>query len=139
MTTWRDGRIKQVIIRNALAARRAEPELFSDGAYLRLRVEGVGADHVLAFARRHGSAVAIVVVSLRVARWLPGDTIVVPPSRWGDTQLCVPGELARTDFSDVFAGRLLKHGGERIPIARLLNELPVALWLKPSSLSRLGL
>ena len=51
---WRDGRLKQALIAELLALRRRVPELFAEGSYEPVAVDGAGADSMIAFVRRRG-------------------------------------------------------------------------------------
>src|SRR5690606_34662162 len=53
---WRDGRIKQWLIASLLAIRHGRPQLFAEGDYRPLEVEGEQAGRVLACARSLGDA-----------------------------------------------------------------------------------
>jgi (1->4)-alpha-D-glucan 1-alpha-D-glucosylmutase len=64
---WRDGRIKLAWTRRLLQLRNALPSVFTSGSYEPLEVSGPHADHVIAFARRHGRDAAIVVVGRAMA------------------------------------------------------------------------
>jgi maltooligosyltrehalose synthase len=125
---WRDGRVKQAVIRLALNVRRARPEIFAAGDYVPLEAEGPAADHVLGFARRHGTAVALTVVCRLVARLLTTeDAIVVPQSAWGDTRLRLPDALASAKFDDVLAAVECYSEEGFLPISKVLGRLPIAL------------
>jgi (1->4)-alpha-D-glucan 1-alpha-D-glucosylmutase len=127
--SWRDGRIKQAIIRQALGARRTWPALFADGSYIPLQAVGDAAEHIVAFARRHGDAAALVATSRLCAKMLDGNSIAVPASRWGKTRLILPAELAARQFHDVLADRPMPIGQAYLPVADLLDKLPVALMI----------
>jgi (1->4)-alpha-D-glucan 1-alpha-D-glucosylmutase len=60
--TWPDGRLKLAWTRHLLERRNEFAETFAEGDYQPLQVHGAHADHVIAFARRHGRMAAIVVV-----------------------------------------------------------------------------
>jgi (1->4)-alpha-D-glucan 1-alpha-D-glucosylmutase len=64
---WRDGRIKLAWTRRLLQLRNALPSVFTHGSYEPLEVSGRHADHVIAFARRHGRDAAIIVVGRAMA------------------------------------------------------------------------
>jgi (1->4)-alpha-D-glucan 1-alpha-D-glucosylmutase len=69
LASWRDGRIKQILVHRLLALRRARPGLFALGRY-----EPIDApDHVVAFRRRHGGDTVCVAVPR-----LPGRLIGNP-------------------------------------------------------------
>ena len=56
LQTWRDGRIKQSIIRRLLSLRRAEPEFFAHADYQPMALDG----NAVAFTRRHGGKILMV-------------------------------------------------------------------------------
>ena len=64
---WRDGRIKLAWTRRLLRLRNALPSVFTNGSYEPLEVTGPHADHIIAFARRHGRDAAIAVVGRAMA------------------------------------------------------------------------
>ena len=124
--SWRDGRIKQALIRAVLGLRRAQPKLFESGEYVPLACEGPAADHVLSFARRRGRAIALTVISRLVALLLaPGDGIVVPQSAWANTSLVLPRKLR--DAREILTGSGQELDAASVPVSQLLVSLPVAL------------
>ncbi|MGN6283141.1 malto-oligosyltrehalose synthase [Frateuria sp.] len=66
LSGWRDGRLKQRLIRELLQLRARHPAVFARGSYTALAVEtaeGTPSDRVLAFQRQlDGSAIIIVVL-----------------------------------------------------------------------------
>ena len=81
---WRDGRVKQAVIRRALALRREVPELFARGEYRPLEVSGPRAAHVVAYLRSRRDALCMVVVPRLAGRLLglpdagDGTAITIP-------------------------------------------------------------
>jgi (1->4)-alpha-D-glucan 1-alpha-D-glucosylmutase len=65
--SWPDGQLKLAWTRHLLKLRNELPDVFARGDYQPLQVRGAHADHVVAFARRHGRAAAIVVVGRQFA------------------------------------------------------------------------
>ncbi len=65
--SWPDGLIKLAWTRRLLKLRNRLADVFAQGDYQPLAVRGTHADHVIAFARRHGRAAAIVVVGRHFA------------------------------------------------------------------------
>ena len=61
---WHDGSIKMATIAQLLDARKAKPELFSNGSYEPLTCTGPYADRICAFVRRAGSAAMLVAARL---------------------------------------------------------------------------
>jgi (1->4)-alpha-D-glucan 1-alpha-D-glucosylmutase len=99
---WRDGRVKLAVIQRVLALRAHLPELLSQSTYLPLAVRGAHASSVIAFARRHGNAWAVVVASRLAAALLgdDGDLPMVDPARWEDTAVEVPSDLSARALFD---------------------------------------
>lgn len=118
-----DGRAKLLLLRSALALRRAERDLFLAGEYLPLGVEGPLSRHVFAFARAGRSrallcAVPRLVLGLREKGegQIPWEGALAPhpglPRRWRDvvTGAVREGPLALADLFQDF------------PVALLLSE-----------------
>jgi (1->4)-alpha-D-glucan 1-alpha-D-glucosylmutase len=61
LATWRDGRIKQSIIRRLLALRRSDPEFFALADYQPMALDG----NTVAFTRRHAGKTLIVAAPAR--------------------------------------------------------------------------
>ncbi|MEX2583530.1 MAG: malto-oligosyltrehalose synthase [Gemmatimonadota bacterium] len=132
LSGWTDGRIKLLVTHLALKLRQRNSELFDEGEYVPLEVEGERADHLFVFARRHRSGDAIVAVPRlpatfrRVAGAEPTD-----PSGWGETRVVGPAELLGGAYRNVFTGRTPRpwSGSERasLSVSDLLDGFPVAL------------
>jgi (1->4)-alpha-D-glucan 1-alpha-D-glucosylmutase len=60
---WPDGHLKMAWTRQLLRMRSELAEVFAHGDYEPLEVSGPHRDHIIAFARRHGRDVALVVVA----------------------------------------------------------------------------
>jgi (1->4)-alpha-D-glucan 1-alpha-D-glucosylmutase len=126
---WQDGRVKLLVLSEALRCRQEYPELFAAGEYLPAEVRGEFADHVCAFVRRQGEAIALAAVP----RWLtgrvrPGE---LPLGRevWGDGLLSVPACPGRR-LGNVYTGETLTVGGEgdgTLTLAEVFGHFPVAL------------
>ncbi len=130
---WRDGRVKQALIRRTLALRREVPELFARGEYRPIDVSGLLAAHVVAFLRSRGDAVCIVVVPRLAARLLGlPDTanetaITIPAAVWRSTTLHLPEDVAGRRLRDRISDRRLRPLDRQLPIETILAEFPVAL------------
>jgi (1->4)-alpha-D-glucan 1-alpha-D-glucosylmutase len=125
--SWREGHIKQAVIARALAARRAAPRLFADGAYLPLPVEGERADHVVAFARRHEDDWAIVVVPRLPSRLLRSDGgISIRKAAWKNTTIRLLDRPNRP-LIDAFTGKAMDTGDGSLSLSALCGRIPVAL------------
>jgi (1->4)-alpha-D-glucan 1-alpha-D-glucosylmutase len=128
-----DGRLKLYVTSRALNFRRRKAELFRSGDYLLLAAVGARAEHVVAFARRHGAGEQeCVVVAARFFTRLTGeDRASLPPlgaDVWGETAVLPERQLAGGLYRDVFTGGEFDfREGRPLPLARLLAELPLAL------------
>jgi (1->4)-alpha-D-glucan 1-alpha-D-glucosylmutase len=122
---WRDGRIKQAIIAESLALRRAHPRLFADGAYVPVSVNGPASDHVVAFARRYESQTVVTVVVRHATHLLdPDDTLTIPAAAWAGTILSLPFG-PETSVRNVLTGTYLAASAMRLE--GVLDGLPAAL------------
>jgi (1->4)-alpha-D-glucan 1-alpha-D-glucosylmutase len=102
LSTWRNGRVKLAVVQRVLALRAHLPELLSQGTYLPLTVRGAHASNVIAFARRHGNAWAVVIASRLAAGLLgeEGDLPMVDPEKWQDTAVEMPADLSARALFD---------------------------------------
>ena len=125
---WRDGLVKQAVIRCTLALRGRLPELFARGAYRPLDVMGPAAAHVVAFLRSHAGVHCLVVTPRLPGRLLGGgDSIVMPPAAWRDTVLGLPEELVGRRMRDAISDGRAEAGETTVRLDRLLSTFPVAL------------
>jgi (1->4)-alpha-D-glucan 1-alpha-D-glucosylmutase len=119
--TWRDGRVKQAVIAEALALRRDLPAVFGKGAYVPLDVAGEKASHVMGFLRQAETDAVLVAVPLRCAEALLGQDRINPPaSWWGDTTV---------KTADLSAWRRADGAplGDGVRVAELFQTVPAAL------------
>jgi (1->4)-alpha-D-glucan 1-alpha-D-glucosylmutase len=132
LKTPEDGRPKLYLIWRALSLRQQQPDLFQQGEYIPLRAEGARADHVVAFARKFGTAMALVVVPRQVGALL-GDSDLPPvgPEFWGDTSVLLPFHFE--NLQNLFGAGIVipeeNEGHAKIAVSRLLEDFPVALCL----------
>ncbi|MGY1693829.1 malto-oligosyltrehalose synthase [Geodermatophilus sp. SYSU D00814] len=106
------GAAKLLVTSRALRLRRDSPELF--GGYTPVPARGSAAPHVVAFDR--GGAVT-------VATRLP---VALAATGWGDTTLTLPTGAWR----DVLSGARVVSDADGVPLAGLLDRLPVALLVR---------
>jgi (1->4)-alpha-D-glucan 1-alpha-D-glucosylmutase len=127
---WRDGRVKLAVVQRVLALRAHLPELLSQSTYLPLTVRGAHASNVIAFARRHGNAWAVVVASRLAAGLLDdqGDMPLVDPQKWADTAVEMPSDLsarALFDWLSPAAPKVDENG--RLYLRDALAAMPIAV------------
>ena len=127
--SYLDGRIKLYLILTALNFRRAEQELFRQGAYLPVESEGSKEDHVCAYARWLEPRTAITVIP-RLGTALLADK-KIPADAWGDTSILLPVELTARSYRNLFTGEALavdttgQHA--MLWLRDVLRDFPVAL------------
>ena len=125
--TRADGRIKLFVTLLALQARRAQPELFTQGEYLPLTVHGSRSDHLVAVARRHAGEWALAVAPRLTAK-LCGFGGPPPIGQvWEDSHIELPPEFPTDSAVDVFSLERLAAPDGRLDAARLLDTFPLAM------------
>jgi (1->4)-alpha-D-glucan 1-alpha-D-glucosylmutase len=123
-----DPRTKLFVIRRLLAMRSRLPELLRDGDYRPLEVVGSRSRHAVAFARRSGEALMIVVVGRLFAGLLGAGGRLPVGDAWEDTQLRLGESVgARAEFTDALTGARLRVAGEGLKLAEVLQYLPGAV------------
>jgi (1->4)-alpha-D-glucan 1-alpha-D-glucosylmutase len=127
----RDGRIKLLVIAEALRLRRERPGLFSSGEYLPLTVVGPLEEQIVAFARRDSGGAAVVAVPRLLSRLLADSQPLAWKPAWEDTAVELPAELSSGRWLHVFTGATLApasaQGSRRLLASELFRDFPVAL------------
>jgi malto-oligosyltrehalose synthase len=122
---WRDGRIKQALVRRTLALRKRAPHLFAEGTYRPVEVEGPARDSVVAFMREAGSEWILVVVPRLVATLMSKEGgLAFRPEAWSGTTLKFDRDCAA---HDILSGRSMNLLSKRCALQPLFGSLPVAL------------
>jgi (1->4)-alpha-D-glucan 1-alpha-D-glucosylmutase len=131
LDSWRDGKVKKLVVRNGLRLRRDLGEFFTTADYLPLDVAGVRSEHVVAFARS-GDARTVVCVVPRLSYTLVGPgRFPLGANCWGDTRVRVPAAMAK-EFTDVMTGAEVASVDGWLSVAEMLQVLPVALLNAPA-------
>lgn len=128
-----DGRIKLFTMLLTLRLRRQRPDLFLDGTYEPLTVQGPYAEQLVAFARRSQGEVLVVLaprLTVRVSGW--GGP---PPlgELWQNTAVVLPESLQRDRLHNVFSRRGIRTRQNpdtrrsELPVAEALHDFSVAL------------
>jgi (1->4)-alpha-D-glucan 1-alpha-D-glucosylmutase len=127
---WRSGAIKLFVTSRGLRARRDHHDLFVDGEYVPLSVVGAYAAHVVAFARRHGDEWALAAVPRLTTQLTRPPLFPVGRDVWADTAVVLPAG-APGEWNDVLCGATFTSADGAVPVATLLDRLPVALLVSP--------
>jgi (1->4)-alpha-D-glucan 1-alpha-D-glucosylmutase len=134
LETPEDGRLKIYLIWKTLCFRQQQADLFQQGEYLPLEVEGTKAKHVVAFARKFETTRALVVVPRLIAGLLNDiDLPPIGPRIWDETHVLLPFRSGSEKCRNAFTGEVLdlQNTGEyaKIRVSKALAEFPVALCL----------
>jgi (1->4)-alpha-D-glucan 1-alpha-D-glucosylmutase len=128
---WRGGQIKFEVVRRALQLRVTGPDLFREGRYVPLDIEGPAAGHAFAFARQYRDRVIVVIVPHLVATMVLGTNdeprAHIAPDKWDGTVVRLPPGMAPASFVHVLTGKPCALTDGKILLADALADLPVAL------------
>jgi (1->4)-alpha-D-glucan 1-alpha-D-glucosylmutase len=127
LATWRDGRVKQAVMRTVLRLRRQAESLFARGCYRKLAVEGPLSDRIIAFARMDaGSALVVVVPRLAHGLLRKTDQLLLDPDALRNSIIAVPAELHGRSAAMVFGGGVVTALPE-LRLDALLAHFPMAI------------
>jgi (1->4)-alpha-D-glucan 1-alpha-D-glucosylmutase len=107
MSTMEDGRIKLFVVIQTLRFRLRHAALFQSGEYLKINIQGKGADHLLAFARKDQADFTIIVVSRLIAALLMNQPESSLDDIWSDTWLELPATAPR-EYQELFCQYRIK-------------------------------
>ncbi|MGF6094775.1 malto-oligosyltrehalose synthase [Pseudomonas sp. 18175] len=128
---WRDGRIKQALIAQVLAVRKAHPGVFRNGTYTPLDVVGKHAERVVAFYREHAGKRLLVVVP----RWSHhllenGVSPQINAQVWGDTRVKLPFTVPTQNWKGLFHTGAVTPNKELL-VSTALGDFPVNVFINP--------
>ncbi|TFY91291.1 malto-oligosyltrehalose synthase [Pseudomonas nabeulensis] len=128
---WRDGRIKQALIAQGLAMRKAHPELLRSGVYTPLEVVGKHAAHVVAFCREYGGKYLLVVVPRWPHRVLENGVFPqINAQVWGDTRVKIPFAASTQNWKGLFHTGAVTPNKELL-VSAALGDFPVNVFINP--------
>jgi (1->4)-alpha-D-glucan 1-alpha-D-glucosylmutase len=132
LASWQDGLVKMHVLNRALNARKENPDLFLDGEYLPLEVQGQHKNRVVAFARKNGND-WLVSISVRCIASVQGP-VTGPKKRrdfWSQTELILPsGAPARWINTLVGGAAGISTATGRLSLGAAFESFPLAL-LRP--------
>lgn len=117
LTEWQDGSIKLACTAAILDLRARLPNLFDQGGYDAVTVEGSSADPFCAFVRAHLGQAMVVV-----ARRFPTRDVMQSPE---DATIQLP-KVQGGVWRDALTGQEVEGDG-KLELARLLRDLPAAV------------
>jgi malto-oligosyltrehalose synthase/4-alpha-glucanotransferase len=118
----RNGTIKLWLTHKLLQERKNNAELFSEGDYIPLSVEGRYKEQLIAFARVHQRQWLVVASALH--------TVAIDTSNWADTRIILPAD-APMQWKDILNDKKVLLN-EEIFLNELPGDLPIFL-LKSAS------
>ncbi len=123
MRHWPDGRIKQRILSLLLHDRTATPDLYAEGDYRPLSVDGRQGSHLIAYIRQHGDAALAVIVPRLWSALTNPESLAFDPAMWSDTTVALPHGRWRSviEQDDILID------SDRQEIAGLMGSLPFAV------------
>lgn len=104
-----EGRLKLYLLFKSLHFRKINPDLFLEGDYVPLKIEGPRKDNLVAFARMSGNKILIVAAG-RFFMDLISDEIQEPVGAeiWADTKILLPKDWNRErTVTDIFTGETI--------------------------------
>jgi (1->4)-alpha-D-glucan 1-alpha-D-glucosylmutase len=131
LATKEDGRIKLFLIHRALAARKENREIFQNGTYIPIAVEGKGKNHVIAFARRHENAWAIAVTPRFLTGVVKEGEYPLGEAAWANTHLLMPEE-APALWNNAITAQVISAGDRILRMGEVLQHFPVSLHFSSS-------
>ncbi|UHG93964.1 malto-oligosyltrehalose synthase [Spirosoma oryzicola] len=120
-----DARIKLLLVHLLLSERKKQADLFANGHYIPLQVEGRYKQHVLAFARRYGQSWCVVAVPLGLAQLCREQQTDAVSLDWANTRIVLPDE-APTEWQH----QLVKRTGKiekGIAVSNVFDFIPLAV------------
>jgi (1->4)-alpha-D-glucan 1-alpha-D-glucosylmutase len=121
-----DGAIKLYLTWTVLNHRKLDPELYAQGSYRPVEVEGERRNNVLGFARSSEARSVVTLAPRLVAGLMTGDTPPLGPTVWGDTRVVLPDGIGSGQWRELLTGvPIADRGG--IMVSELFQVLPVAL------------
>jgi (1->4)-alpha-D-glucan 1-alpha-D-glucosylmutase len=133
LASWRDGLVKMHVLKRALNARSANPDLYLDGEYLPIEIEGQHKGRVVAFARKRRND-WIISVSIRCGASVLAP-ITGPEERekfWNQTELILPSG-APEEWKNILTGgaAAISSTAAHLNVGAAFEHFPLAL-LQPA-------
>ncbi|MEA2789069.1 MAG: (1-_4)-alpha-D-glucan 1-alpha-D-glucosylmutase [Acetobacteraceae bacterium] len=127
LQSWRNGLVKQAVIRNVLGLRRELPNLFARGDYRPLQVNGALAEKIVAFTRSFDGSALIVVAPRLTHALLRKDSIVLDPDRLQANTLSLPEHLQGRSFRSALSSDSVIVAEAELELGSMLTDFPLAI------------
>jgi len=120
------GKIKLWLTKKLINFRKENQDLFTQGDYIPLKVEGTYHDNILAFARKYKDRYVVIAVPLGLATISKAEEIV--EFNWLDTQIILPKEFP-TSWRNIITEKdeVKDILNENFLVNQLFGELQIGL------------
>lgn len=127
LTQPQDGRMKLFLIHKILQFRKTQPQLFDEGIYVPLKVQGSLNAHVIAYARVHQSQIAMIITTRFYSTLMKDFHDPKREDLWKDTYLELPVEFSDCRFINLLNQESIAAEKSHIRLDPLLKKFPMAL------------
>ena len=119
-----EGKLKMLVISKVLRFRNLDPDLFSEGEYVPLEVDGERREKLISFMRKMGGREILVAAPLHIASFLLEG--VKPVGKvWEDTGICLPEDEMK-EWKCIFTGKRVYTRGV-LNVDDAFEKLPLCL------------
>lgn len=126
--SWHDGRIKQAIIYTLLKLRKNYPQLFTNGQYKELLVQGPLSDHVVAF-QRSTKDIKIIVITTRFNFSLEVDEFLRSyHCGWNGTKIYLHDRQRDVDWKSILWGNTFRNK-DILDLAYFCGSVPFDIFI----------
>ncbi|MFW6149520.1 MAG: malto-oligosyltrehalose synthase, partial [Atribacterota bacterium] len=122
-----DGRIKLFIIHQLLQLRKKEPELFHEGSFIPLAVQGKHKNHLLTYLREYQDKAILVVIPRFYTSLVKPGQYPLGKDIWEDTIIKLPISIKEQAW-DCISEKSIQLNN-LIPIGKILEYFPVSVIL----------
>jgi malto-oligosyltrehalose synthase/4-alpha-glucanotransferase len=121
----KEGGIKLWLTFILLHLRKAEPELFTQGEYIPLKVEGQYKDNIIVFARKYRQIIYTVVLPLHLAEICKEQDTDLRKIDWKDTRFALP-ENTIAEWENAFLDEINLYKNQ-VAVTQLFSYMPFAI------------
>ncbi len=124
--------IKLWMTQTTLRLRKTYPDLFLQGSYHSIEIQGEKAPHVCAFIRRHKTLTCLIAFPRFLTHLVPDSTqLPIGESIWGHTWLLLPPDFQAQRFRNVLTQQIvtpqIRLDVVGFPIGALFQHFPFAV------------
>lgn len=120
-----NGKIKLFTLYKLLRTRSDYENLFKNGDYIPLTVQGSHARNIVAYARKNAHEFSLSVVPRFLTQLVRQEELPCSKTVWNDTALVLPCDFP-TSWVNAISGKSLDHHGPMF-IGDILDEFPIGL------------